>query len=83
MELALLMLYCGSEDMLFSVEWHDECLMGDIRGVVSGLSCPGGPVEIDIEVFSFNASSEDMQLISCCVSADEDDAVFCSQGEGS
>jgi len=39
-------------------------------------------VEIDVEVFSFNTSSEDMQLISCCVSADEDDAVVCSQSEG-
>jgi len=38
MELALLMLYCGSEDMFFSVEWHDECLMGDVCGIVSGLS---------------------------------------------
>jgi len=38
MELALLMLYCGSEDMLFSVEWHDKCFMGDVHGVVSGLS---------------------------------------------
>jgi len=38
-------------------------------------------VEIDVEVFSFNASSEDMQLIYCCVSADEDDSVVCSQSE--
>jgi len=39
-------------------------------------------VEVDVEVFSFNASSEDMQLISCGVSADKDDAAFCSQSEG-
>jgi len=39
-------------------------------------------VEVDVEVFSFNASSEDMQLISCSVSTDKDDAAFGSQSEG-
>jgi len=39
-------------------------------------------VEIDVEAFSFNASSEEMQLISYCVGADEDDTVVCSQSEG-
>jgi len=37
MELTLLMLYCGSEDMFISVEWHDECSMGDICGIASRL----------------------------------------------
>jgi len=37
MELALLMLHCGSEDMFLSVEWHDECLVSDFCGIASRL----------------------------------------------
>ena len=39
-------------------------------------------MEVDVEIFSFNASSEDMQLRSRSVSSDEDDAVACSEREG-
>jgi len=38
MELALLMLYCGSEDVFVSIEWYNECFMGDVCGIAFWLS---------------------------------------------
>ena len=39
-------------------------------------------MEVDVEILSFNASSEDMQLRSRSVRSNEDDAVACSKREG-
>jgi len=38
MELALLILHCGSEDMFVSVKWHNECFVGDVCGIAFQLS---------------------------------------------
>jgi len=76
-ELSLLMLYGGAEDML-SFKGDDEGFMGDVGCTFSGV--PACPMEVNIKLFTLNESSEHMEAFSFCVSLDKDDSIAGSKG---
>jgi len=77
MELSWLMLYTGGKDVL-SFKGDDEGFVGDVGCTFSGV--PACPVEVDVELFVLNESSEHMEAFSFYVSLDKDDSVASSKG---
>ena len=78
MEIVLLSDGC-TDDGFFIVDGNGNSFMVNDHFILSWL--PRGPVELEVEVVSFNESSEEMQVISCGVHPDKYDAIFSAEGE--
>ena len=70
---------CCTDDGFFIVDGNGNSFMVNDHFILSWLPC--GPVEPEVEVVSFNESSEEMQVISCGVHPDKYDAIFSAEGE--
>ena len=70
---------CCTDDRFFIVDRNGNSFMVNDHFILSWL--PYGPVELEVEIVSFNESSEEMQVISCGVHLDKYDAIFSAEGE--
>ena len=70
---------CCMYDGFFVVDRNGNSFMVNDCFILSWL--PHGPVELEVEVVSFNESSKEMQVISYNVHLDKYDAIFSAKGE--
>ena len=54
---------CCTNDGFFIVDGNGNSFMVNDHFILSWLPC--GPMELEVEVVSFNESSKEMQVISC------------------
>ena len=69
------------EDRVFVINWDHDCFMVNVDGIKGCSRSPGGPVIGNVEVFTSDEGSKEVELIVVGMHADEDDSIIGAQGE--
>ena len=69
----------SSEYGMFAIDWDQDRFVGDICGIFSWYEAR--PMEVDVVLPLINKGAKEVEVISSCVHADEDDTMFGAQGE--